>query len=74
MPPLWGEGVGTVRLEQLEHQRAQDLADTERGTAGIFSLCSSSASCLHATSMPPSQDELAQRVKTTHSLKPRGSR
>ena len=30
MPPLWGEGAGTVRLEQLEHQRAQDLADTVR--------------------------------------------
>ena len=27
----------------------------QRGTAGNFSLCSSSASCLHATAMPPSQ-------------------
>jgi hypothetical protein len=61
-------------LQRLLHLLAGLGHPEQRGTTCIFSLCSSSASCLHATAMPPSQAELAQRVKTTHSLKSRGSR
>ena len=53
------------------HVRTEPLMIIEAArNAHPLSIVAPGASCLHATAMPPSQAELAQRVKTTHSLKP----